>query len=179
MKCQIDVDFVMADFEKAMRRGAIDTWNCVTLGCYFHYTQCINRRFKQNLLIQQQKNNQNLLKVKKYFMKLPLLPKNYVNDAFIEIKKFQKNRNLSNIFKEFNNYFYKNWLSYLSSSTTNLSLLTNNISESFNAKLKRKIRRNPSTMAFLGKYTILKLLSLLLLFQIQLSMFQQKYMQNI
>ena len=144
----------MCDYEASLRIAAKTTWNnCEILGCWFHYTQAITRKMKSiHELALLRNNNYAAMICFKLFMNLPLLPQNKIQEGFEEIISFQEENNFKDTFEIFNNYFVQNWLSSLTS-YENIIHRTNNVNESFNAKIKRKIGRRPSTFKFLGKLT--------------------------
>lgn len=144
----------MCDYESSIRIAAKKTWeNCEILGCWFHYTQAITRKMKTiSELVLLRKNNFAAMMCFKLFLNLPLLPQEKIVEGFEEIISYQEENKFKSSFLVFNNYFVNYWLKSLTS-YENIIHRTNNVNESFNAKIKRKIGRNPSTFKFLGKLT--------------------------
>lgn len=144
----------MCDYEPAIRVAAKNSWmECKILGCWFHYCQAITRRIKTiDSLAKLRKTNYAATVCFKMFLNLPLLPQDKILEGFQEIISFQKDNNFHKEFIVFNKYFLNNWLNILIS-YENILHRTNNVNESFNAKIKRKIGRNPSTLKFLGEIT--------------------------
>jgi hypothetical protein len=148
-KCCINPSSVMCDFEKGMRKGVKKVWRlCELKDCYFHYAQASRRKAK-SLMKGYLCSNKKVIKITRMFIRLPLLPQNKIIQGFEKIKKFQAKEEIQEIFKEFNEYFEKNWLNAIKS-CGNEEYRTNNICENFNSKLKRKIQRNPSCLRFLS-----------------------------
>ena len=148
---------VMLDYEASMRKAVRKVWKNTSLkGCYFHYTQAIRRKSNSikalSFLI---KNNPNAYKVYKMFLKLPLLPMKKINAGLRSIIKFQNTLKLTKYFKKFNIYFVNTWVKKFKSTTfcvSNERNKTNNYTESYNAKIKKFIQKNPSIYTFLGKF---------------------------
>lgn len=143
---------VMSDFEASLRNAIKETWeNSLILGCRFHYKQALRRKMMsiRGMKIHIQ-GNAYAQYIKKFFTNLPLLPQNLIFEGFDEIMRYQRMHNQTHKFKKFNKYFVKVWLNNLKSYKVN-DHRTNNFAESFNAKFKRIMHRNPSTYAFLSK----------------------------
>lgn len=149
---KIKASKVMSDYEKGMRKAIRAVWSsCEVCGCLFHYCQAIVRKAKQiKALSKKYRHNPTVYKVIKLLTRLPLLPQDKIQEGFHAILKYQRKYKIDSLFKEFNNYFSKEWLSILKSQMDD-EYRTNNIIESFNGKLKRKIRRNPTCLTFLSK----------------------------
>lgn len=147
----IHASSVMCDYEKGMRKAILAIWPACDLnGCLFHYCQAIVRKAKQlDGLKKKYRKDQNIFKIIKLFTKLPLLSQEEITRGYSAILRYQKRCKLETIFLEFNGYFVKQWLNSMKSQSA-LEYRTNNIVESFNSKLKRKIRRNPSCYTFLS-----------------------------
>lgn len=143
---------VMCDFEKGMKNAGKRVWkNCTIRGCLFHFQQAILRKAKSFPEIASSLNKSiNVRYAVRMFGKIPLLPSNKLEDGLLEVFQFQKSHKLAKMFKGFNKYYMRQWAK-LSFCSDDLDMLTNNYCESFNAKLKRLIHKNPSTFMFLSK----------------------------
>ena len=146
----------MCDYELSLRNAAKQVWNGAAVkGCWFHYVQAIRRRIvatkSLSILIQKNKFAFNVMQM---FFKLPLLPLKYMEKGYYSIMEYQKAHNLFEQFSFFNKYFTKTWknkYSFSSLSVSNEVHRTNNFIESYNAKIKKIIFRNPSIYSFLSK----------------------------
>lgn len=145
---------IMSDFERAMRKGAKNVWKlCVLNGCVFHYRQALSRRSRvEKKLSDKLSKSLNARRVLRLYMNIIFLPVHLIDEGLMVIRQFQKNHKLAKCFKSFNTYFCKNWLKKLNFCSRDLDLLTNNVCEGFNSKLKKIIISNPSTYTFLGEY---------------------------
>jgi hypothetical protein len=147
---------IMCDFEAGMRKGMTSVWpSALISGCWFHHSQCLRRKKmslpEMNKLV---KHNRDAELIFNLFLKLPLLPKEAMQHGLKQIFALQKKHHLTKGFRIFNAYYVKNWIDRMETKEFNVSDLqhrTNNFAESFNAKLKRHIHRNPSAYMFLGK----------------------------
>lgn len=162
---KIDPSKIMIDYEASMRKAVRVVWENASLkGCYFHFTQAIRRRVNSiKALSYLVKSDANAFKIYKMFMKLPLLPLEKIESGLQTILKFQDDLKLSKNFKSFNNYFISTWVkkfSYSSFCVSKEKNKTNNYTESYNAKIKKYIQKNPSVYSFLGKLHILYFLSI-------------------
>lgn len=145
-------DKVMSDFESGMRNAITQIWiNAHISGCFFHYKQALRRKFQSLGMKKIINSNRHAAITLKMIMSLPLLPKKFIIEGFSEVISYQKRHQLTKKFLAFNKYFYSNWFKGLQSYDIN-DHRTNNYAESFNAKLKRKIQKNPSTFMFLSKH---------------------------
>lgn len=145
----------MSDFEAGMRNAIKETWeDCVLLGCDFHFKQALRRKMSSiSGLKGHISRNIYAANVLKLFMSLPFLPQKFIAQGFSEIVLYQRRHHQSHKFLKFNKYFVRTWLHSIRSYKID-DHRTNNIPESFNAKLKRHIHRNPSSYAFLSMSTI-------------------------
>lgn len=144
---------IMCDFERAMKKAANSVWqNCQINGCLFHYRQALSRRARKEKNLSKKLNKNSSARVALHlFMNLSFLPEYLIYEGLEVIYKFQKSHKLFKAFKSFNKYFEKNWIHRLNFCSSDLNLLTNNVCEGFNSKLKKIIITNPSTLSFLGK----------------------------
>lgn len=146
---------VMSDYERGMRTAISKVWNNAILsGCHFHYKQAIRRKLISYGLKKIIETNIHARNTLKFFMALPLLPQNQIMKGFEEIIDYQRKHSLTRKLISFNKYFVKTWLKNLKSYKLK-DHRTNNYAESFNAKLKRKIQKNPSTFMFLSKFILI------------------------
>ena len=148
---------IMCDYEMSMRKAAKEVWTNVQVkGCWFHYIQAIRRKIiSLRHLSRFIKINQFAYSTMQMFLHLPLLPIEKIENGFNAIVEFQLFHDLSQHFDEFNKYFantWKNKFSFSSLCISNEIHKTNNYIESYNAKIKRIIQRNPSMYNFLSKY---------------------------
>lgn len=143
---------VMSDYEASLRKAIKKIWkNAEVLGCYFHFIQAIQRKAKSiSELSSLIRDDANAFKIFRLFMRLPLLPEKYIEKGLSAIILYQNQHGMHQKFLAFNEYFRSTWMTKLRSYSEE-TMRTNNITESFNAKLKRKIKRNPSTFSFLSK----------------------------
>lgn len=147
---------VMLDYEASLRKAVKSVWQNASLkGCYFHYTQSIRRKVNSlKKLSRVIKNNNMAWTIYKMFIKLPLLPMQMIDKGLKSIFNLQKKLKLSSKFKIFNSYFLTIWVkkfSYKTFCISNERNKTNNYTESYNAKIKKFIKKNPSVYGFLGK----------------------------
>lgn len=147
----------MSDFEFAMRSAASKTWpECRLVGCMFHYVKALQRRSKRSrtfsrFIIE----NPHASRALKMFFRLCLLPPEAITTGGLAIRDFMVENNILDEFSEFNRYFVTYWIKKITPagfSVYGRRHRTNNLLESFNAKLKRRMRRNPRFFLFLGKF---------------------------
>lgn len=99
----------MSDYEKGPRLAAKEVWmNVEVNGCLFHYTQALYRRAKKMPLLRsglRHRRGDNLTKnILKMYLRLPLVPVNSIEEAFIEIKRHTINMGLAGTFLHFEEY---------------------------------------------------------------------------
>lgn len=147
----MDPHRVMSDYEKGMRTAISQIWqNAFLAGCHFHYKQAIRRKLISYGLKRFIASNVYAANTLKFYMALPLLPQGLIRDGLENILEYQGKHNLKRKFAMFNKYYLRTWLGNVKSYKLK-DHRTNNYAESFNAKLKRKIQKNPSTYMFLSK----------------------------
>ena len=117
-KFNIEPHRVMCDYEKALRNAVKFTWNQSSLlGCWFHYCQCLRRKFQSiNGMYSLVSTNSKAKKIFQMFLKLPLLPKQSIEKGFDFIIQYQHQHKLSEKFLTFNAYFKTIWLNRYSKS---------------------------------------------------------------
>lgn len=89
------------------------------------------------------------------FVRLSLLDPQQADAGIKVIFEYQSKNHLMEIFDQFNKYFIAYWMKSVGPNgfcVGNLKHRTNNSVESFNAKLKRKLQKNPSAYSFLRQY---------------------------
>jgi len=147
LKLLIKPKYIMTDFEKGLRNAL--EWiypEAQLLGCYFHFCRCLWFYAAKNGL----KSQSRIITTKKIISLLKILPHLDEKDrkeVFEEIKESFKNTEKS--FKDFLEYYKKNWLTRYSISFDSIEnndrlVRTNNICEQFNRRLTQKIKiRHP------------------------------------
>lgn len=146
----------MSDFEKAIRKAASIIWPEAEIkGCMFHYIQALRRKFQSMIHLKRIiKHNENARRAQLMFYRLCLLPPDKIFEGGIAIHEFLVEKNMINDFKGFNRYFVDYWIKSVKPegfSVFDRRHRTNNILESFNAKLKRFIKVKPRFFQFLGR----------------------------
>lgn len=141
---QMQPDFIMTDYEDGLL-GALGIVypNTKIAGCWFHYSQALQRRCRniEKDLYQLLCTNARADRLFHKFMILPLLPANRIQEAFSIL--LRETNEFQNAFKNFLKYFNKIWLLKYGVeriSVYGTSQRTNNGVESFNGELKDSIR---------------------------------------
>lgn len=128
---------IMSDFEVAIRSSIRSQYpDCLTTGCYFHYTQANSRKASKIGLIKQLHSTEHRTLFLK-FLRLPLLPANCIREGFEMLKLDVPH--VDTCWTEFLSYFEKQWLE--KEGPTNISVYgrlhrTNNLVESHNSRLR-------------------------------------------
>lgn len=108
----------MTDYECAMRKGLIAVYPGAQLhACWFHFAQAVRRKAsKIPNFLKELARDENLNRIFHKFLALPLLPHDQIINAFSMQKMAIECRTKTNIFKEFIEYYSKQWLKKVSHS---------------------------------------------------------------
>lgn len=155
-ECTAIPEVFMSDYEQGMRKAAKEVWPSVeTPGCAFHYRQAIRRSYQQKVKHKPPKLSPEAAAhamVRRMVMNLQFLPARLIFAGARFIEQYQRQQGVLRSFKEFNKYHKKYWLETVKPSDFTMferEHRTNNICESFNAKLNRNIQRSPNIYTFL------------------------------
>jgi hypothetical protein len=156
-KLNINPDKLMCDYEVALRTAAKAVWKKTSIrGCWFHHVQALKRRAKSmRRFSMAMEQSHAMSKIFAMFTKLPLLPIQNIETGHTAILAHQRHLDVVKDFDAFNTYYRRTWLkkfTFSSFCVGNEDHRTNNYTESFNAKMKTKIKRNPSMYSFLGNF---------------------------
>ena len=143
LKLSINPKHIMTDFERSLRNAL--EWiypDAELLGCYFHYCRCLwfyaaKHGLKLPSRIITTRKIISLLKI------LPHLDDNERKEIFQEITESFKSS--EKVFKDFLEYYKKNWLTKYSINFESIEnndrlIRTNNICEQYNRRLSQKIQ---------------------------------------
>jgi len=143
LKLSIKPKYIMTDFEKGLRNALEWTYpEAKLLGCYFHFCRCLWFYAAKNGL----KSQSRITTTKKIISLLKILPhldERERKEIFEEINESYKNSEKP--FKDFLEYYKRNWLTKYSISFDSIEnndrlVRTNNICEQFNRRLTQKIK---------------------------------------
>lgn len=146
----------MSDYEEAMRKAARATWAGIqTPGCAFHYCQAIRKAYMMKVLKKPKKNTRRSrvhANIRRMTMNLQYLPAAEMINGAIGILNYQIMTGVRRAFRNFNKYLTNHWIGTVK--PENFSMYrrlhrTNNISESFNARLNKSVFRRPNIYSFL------------------------------
>lgn len=115
------------DYETAMRNALAKLYpNAVLYACYFHYTQAVKKNaWKTAGLVNLIRTNAKARSVYYRLQCLPLLPAQFITDAFLELKA-EANKINRSIFRPFLQYMNRQWLVRVSIFCATQFLSTNN-----------------------------------------------------
>lgn len=159
-KLKINAVKIVADYEFSLRKAAKQVWcKAKIIGCWFHYVQAIRRKIwgKKSLanVVRKNKFASNIMQM---FFKLPLLPLKHIEKGYEYILAYEEFHGIQNNYLLFNKYYHKTWVNKFSFSAISVSdeiHRTNNFVESYNCKIKKVIKKNPSIYSFLGNSFVL------------------------
>lgn len=148
----------MSDYENGMRLAAKETWQRIeTPGCTFHYRQAVRRNYATRVFpkpVSFTREAEVHTTVLRMFYNLQFLPPAQVLQGAIRIRTFQRNNGVLRNFKAFNKYYVRYWLRSITPENFHMFKRhhrTNNICESFNAKLSQILSKHPNIYSFLKK----------------------------
>lgn len=107
----LDCASFTTDYETAMRNALHKLFPLVVLfACYFHYTQAVKKHaWKTAGLVQLIRTNSNARSIYYRIQCLPLLPPQFILDAFTELKA-EANKINRDVFRPFLKYINRQWL---------------------------------------------------------------------
>ena len=152
---------VICDFEQAIHNSILESFGPDTevYGCFFHFSQCIWRRVQSAGMVTNfmDKNS----KIRRFFtlvVSMAHVPPNRLKEAYGILKEFKLDTEEENEFKQdLLRYLNQQWLNNKNMPVKRWNVwkrkknLTNNAQESFNGRLKQKMKvHNPNPYVLLS-----------------------------
>ncbi|CAF4460280.1 unnamed protein product [Rotaria socialis] len=118
-------------------------------GCFFHYTQCLNRRIQTLGLSRFYNNDEEIRSLCRHLMALPLMPLEDVQRAFETLSE-EAPVELQPFFEYFEDWWMKK-VPFRLWNVSNLKVKTNNNVESWHSRFNKRIEKNhPNFWSFVN-----------------------------
>lgn len=113
----MDCQAVLTDYENAMRNAVKSVCTSAQKDqCWFHYCQALKRAAaRMRNFFNFIKSNSSANKIYHKFMALPLLPRDKIEEGVITIDAEISGLDMNDQFKEFRQYYRRQWLNRVSS----------------------------------------------------------------
>lgn len=150
--CHLRPTSFMTDFESAMRNAIRTVYpNCIIYGCWFHFCQAIRLHCSKKLrnLMVFLKENANANQLFHKFLALPLVKLNLIPAACTHLRAVAET--FGGAFNEFVSYFMRQWMRKVTPESFCVfqkASRTNNLVESHNSKLSKKMSPNGNFYKF-------------------------------
>ncbi|XP_043270478.1 uncharacterized protein [Venturia canescens] len=146
--------YVISDFETAIRNAADAVYSGIEkVGCFFHFTQAIQRHWRSCGLIKEFRKDPVGIKLKRMVMALPLAPPEMIARLFTKIVNSVPD-NMASKMNHFLKYVFEQWIHGFGANNLSVynkkSFRTNNASEAINKSLNALLGsiKKPSAMIF-------------------------------
>ncbi|CAM4966397.1 unnamed protein product [Rotaria socialis] len=150
LNCKFNPNKIMSDFEQALIKTIVSYFpNAKHSGCFFHYTQCLNRRIQTLGLSRFYNNDEEIRSLCRHLMALPLMPLEDVQRAFETLSE-EAPVELQPFFEYFEDWWMKK-VPFRLWNVSNLKVKTNNNVESWHSRFNKRIEKNhPNFWSFVN-----------------------------